>query len=91
MEIRIDAIFAGRSGKREMKDSDLQENREEAGGILEDFKTALQVPGQSSTGCTHAGKIRIPFEGNANRQVTPRLLERKVEWHSRQSTSLGSA
>lgn len=83
MEIRIDAIFAGRSRKREMKDSDLQANREEAGSILEDFKIALQVPGQSNTGCTHAG--------NANRQVTSRLLERKVGWHSRQSTSLGSA
>lgn len=91
MEIRIDAIFAGRSGKREMKDSDPQANREEAGGVLEDFKTALQVPGQSSTGYTHAEKIRIPFAGNANRQVTSRLFGRKVGWHSRQSISLGSA
>jgi hypothetical protein len=86
MEIRIDAIFASRSGERETKDSDSQTNHEEAGGV-EDFKTALQVPGQSSTGCTHAGKIGIPFAGNADRQVTSRLLERKVGWHSRQSTS----
>jgi len=78
MEIRIDAIFASRSGEREMKDSDPQANHEEAGGVLEDFETALQVPGQSSTGCTHAGKIRIPFAGNANRQVTSRLLESKA-------------
>ena len=49
MEIRIDAIFANRPGEREMKDSDPQANHEEAGGVLEDFKTALQVPGQSST------------------------------------------
>jgi len=91
MEIRIDAIFASRSGEREIKYSDPQANHEEASGVLEDFKTALQVPGQSSTGCTHAGKIGIPFAGNADRQVTSRLLERKVGWHSRQSTSLRSA
>lgn len=42
-----------------MKDSDPQANREEAGGVLEDFKTALQVPGQSSTGAKYIIRKRL--------------------------------
>ena len=56
MEIRIDAIFASRSGEREIKDSDPQANHEEVGGVLEDFKQPCRYPGRVARAALARGR-----------------------------------